>query len=112
MSPAEIDILLHYYVSPVDHPRIEAGNAFWRSTVAKFRAESLLELMPPGGGPACYRLADRGQVYVAALLSLPLPVPYWEMPAHEPLRVAARFPVAGEAPSSPSDSTVNDAEIK
>lgn len=77
MTPLQIELLLHIYARrgplnlpmPVHHEAIEG-----------FKKDRLIEMTEPVTGEHPYRLTERGEAYVQALLSLPLPVAVWQMP--------------------------------
>jgi len=82
MTPFELDILLHYYVSPAPH-RVEYDNPpIWADTRSWFLREGLLEPADKldkekHGGSYC--ATERAKVLIEHICSLPLPV--WRMPS-------------------------------
>ena len=78
MTPLEIRLLLHIHTTPAP---IETPTKIYVETLDHFQAIGLItmdEVVEPGQHP--YRLTERGQVYIDALMSLPLPVAYWRIP--------------------------------
>ena len=81
MTPFELDILLHYYSIAEDHPVVNRKPPIWPETRKAFLDEGLMELVPMGEVRwATYRLTERGQAYIKAILEVPLPVKKWVMP--------------------------------
>lgn len=70
-TPNDIDVMLHYYVSPAKHPREEAPAV--REATAKFVRDGLLEPQEEGH----YSATDRGQAWVEMLLRVPFPRKAW-----------------------------------
>lgn len=85
MSPLEIEILLWYRVRGTDFRDGDFRSPVVRQTINRFRDEDyLLEKVPQTPGVyATYRLTDRGNAFVTAILALPLPVCRWEIPSTE-----------------------------
>ncbi len=83
MTPYEIEILLHYYYSAVDHPSMaEAGSNAWAVNRDRLKEKDLLMCRDSGGRGPVYKLTERGDYYVReGLLKVPLPVQRWEIPA-------------------------------
>ena len=77
MSPYELKILLHYYVSPEDCPELGVA-PIWDETVLKFMDTQLLEKrVTPRLDESLYYISPRGEAYIEAILRLPLPVQRW-----------------------------------
>jgi hypothetical protein len=74
VTPFELDILLHYYVSGADHPSMSDPPPIWRDEIEYLYAEKLLEK----GVDTAHRLSDRGRVFLNYVMDLPLP--QWQMP--------------------------------
>ena len=82
MTPYEIGILLHYYVSPVD-PDDEkyARNELWSNTIEWMMDGVVLLDFDKSENNRTYCLTERGRVYVEqGLMQVPLPVQSWHMP--------------------------------
>ena len=83
MTPLEIDILLHYYTTPVDYRDGDFSAPAVRKAVDEFVADGLLRptKQKSGGiGPLSYETTERAQVFLQALCALPLPELRWVMP--------------------------------
>ena len=75
LTPNDIEVLLHYYVSPERHPREHAQAV--SETIAWFiRMEILKESKNSSG----YEVADRGLVFIKMLLATPMPERSWTDP--------------------------------
>lgn len=77
MSPLEIEILLWYHTRPVDFREGDFSAPAVRSAIDRFRdVHGLLQERTEkvSGDFRTYSLTERGEVYVSALMSLPLPV--------------------------------------
>ena len=82
MTPFEIRILLHYYVSP-DEPE-ERDAPIFVETIRRFLVEGLIE-QHPDCDETCsrcrkYQTTARGDAYCEALKRVPLPVQAWLIP--------------------------------
>lgn len=88
MSPLQIEILLWYYARANDYRDGDFSAPAVREAVDDFRGAAGM-LAPtndlPSGQVAlrAYRLTDRGQAYVDALMAMPLPVCRWEIPKQD-----------------------------
>lgn len=85
MTPLQIDILLWYYTRAVDYRDGDLSAPAVREAIDEFRVSTrLLVAIPQGdhspGDHRSYRLTERGEAYVAALQSLPLPECRWVVP--------------------------------
>lgn len=84
MSPLQIEILLWYRARMVDYREGDFSAPAVRAAIDDFRDRSELLAKNPhageGGDFRTYRLTDRGDAFVDAILSLPLPVCRWEIP--------------------------------
>ena len=77
MTSLEIEILLHYFCRIGDYSiSQELSRTIDRLLELELLYEDIL-------GDRNYMLSDRGEAYVQALLSLPLPVKKWEIPQEE-----------------------------
>lgn len=78
MTPLEIEILLHYYYTGgEDFPRRNAPAA--QEAIARFLNLGLLEVASHPTG-AQYHATKGVEVYVEALMAVPLPVRKWLIP--------------------------------
>lgn len=66
MTPNDIEILIHCYVSPVEHPRYEHNKKVFES----FIANGLIA----DRGDGIYMTTDKGAAHVEQLCSIPFPV--------------------------------------
>jgi hypothetical protein len=73
MTPYELEILLHYYVSPAPFARITAP-AFL-GAVGGLIGDDLLQLDEGG-----YHVTDKGLAFVRMVLATPLPEQEWTDP--------------------------------
>ena len=83
MTPFELDILLHYYAICEDHPVVRNNPPIWKGTRDAFIETGLMEVRlenDPHYQCCTYRLTERGNAYIEAVLSVPLPVQKWVMP--------------------------------
>lgn len=71
MTPNDIDILLHYHVSPTDHPRLHAPAV--KQSISMLIHEGLLYLADNN----MYATTDRGFAHVRQLCNLPFPEKAW-----------------------------------
>jgi hypothetical protein len=67
MTPNDLEILIHYYVSPAPHPREEAPAV--RESVKMFLTLHVLEVVDYG-----FRVTEKGQAWLRLILATPLPV--------------------------------------
>lgn len=74
MSPSELEVLLHYYYTPVD---IENRSDLQSRPVGRFKELGLLAITDTDHRS---HITERGKAYVEAILSLPLPVQIWVTP--------------------------------
>lgn len=75
MTPVEIGVLLHYYVSPEEHPRIHAPAV--KEAIRKWVAEGILI---QDMETEIYRTSYRGSVLVKMLCDTPMPIKVWSDP--------------------------------
>ena len=80
MTPLEIEILLHYYSRGDDYRDGDFSAPAVRSAIDSFRGVLGLLQENPGKGGGAYHITERGKVYVAALMDVPLPEQRWVMP--------------------------------
>ncbi len=83
MSPLALDILLHYYTSASDYRDGDYSAPAVRELIDAFKGDlMLLEERPEleRYKYGLYQLTQRGNVFVAHLCSIPLPIQVWVMP--------------------------------
>ncbi len=68
MTPNDLDVLLHCYVSPSPHPRIEAPAV--KQSLDMWQDAGCLTY---NSAEACYQCTERGNLHVKQLLNIPLP---------------------------------------
>ena len=80
MTPFALDILMHYYVSPEEHPRVTDLNPTALQEVGAFLVQGMLcpRMGARGKGEATFQTTERAEVWIKHVLLLPLPV--WKMP--------------------------------
>ena len=83
MSPLEIEVALHYFYSPNDHPDIDVPG--YQQALANFLDNGMLvarDMAEDSQAEASkYKSTDRLRVYCEALKKVPLPVKKWVIPA-------------------------------
>ncbi len=70
--PSDIEVLLHYHVSPDPHPRIEAP-----AVADGIRRLKQLGLLEDRRRDNVYTTTDKGRVHIEQLCTMPLPVFKW-----------------------------------
>ncbi len=88
MTPNAIEILIHCYVSPTPHPRIDAP-AVGEEIAAMLRNDLIA---PVKGSPFCYRTTQRGEMHIWQLCEMPLPRRAWVNAFGEVLETVAEEP--------------------
>jgi hypothetical protein len=71
MTPNDIEVLIHCYVTPCIHPRIEAPAVI--GAMRAFASEGILEKQDG----EMYSVTDKGEALMNMLCSTPLPVQVW-----------------------------------
>ena len=84
MTPFELEVLMHYYVTPAPH-RVELENPpVWAAMRDWFIAEDLLKARTERTrGDGTYLVTERGAAYVEHVLQTPLPLQKWYVPTRE-----------------------------
>lgn len=72
MTPAKLKILLHYYATPSDHAAINGSCFPFRELVEDGLLKNSTDTKV-----RFYEITDRGNVYVGAVLKVPLPKQTW-----------------------------------
>lgn len=67
MTPNDLEILLHHYVSPCEFPRREADA--YKKAVKMFLADGVFDHEDDGG----YRVTEKGKAWIVMILSTPMP---------------------------------------
>lgn len=82
MTPIEIDILLHYYVSPEEYRNGDIGAPAVLDALKKFVSRGLIvkRTVPNEYGALYEGNSAALKVYVETLCAVPLPVQKWVMP--------------------------------
>ena len=78
MTPSDIEILIHYHVSPEPHPRLSASAV--TESVNRFLEQGLIKLSSRTitiGEPALYTTTSKGAAHISQLCKLPLPIAVW-----------------------------------
>ena len=86
MPPLKIIILLNLHTSSAplieQMPASVAESQATKNFLKELKEEGLIELAREAeGGDHPFQTTDRGQAYIKALTSLPLPVQQWVMPS-------------------------------
>lgn len=78
MTPNEIEVLIHYHVSPEPHPRVDSG-------AVQYALDMFVEngIITYNGQRGYYETTDRGKALVEALCNTPFPVERWVDPRFE-----------------------------
>ena len=88
MTPLQVDILLWYHARRSDYREGDFSAPSVRAAIDEFRDNSDMLAKNPHacekGDYRTYRLTDRGEAFVKAILELPLPVCRWEIPHDGP----------------------------
>ena len=79
MTPCELEVLLHHYVSPERHPRatapsVQQATAYWLNQGMLEHDDSDSSLPPEYSGLS---VTTRGEVFIKEILATPLPVQHW-----------------------------------
>lgn len=72
LAPIDIEVILHYYVSPDPHPRI---TTLAISQAIDFFIEQ--SMLVKTGEPEVIRVTNRGKVWIDMLRSTPFPEQRW-----------------------------------
>jgi hypothetical protein len=75
-SPSDIEVILHYNVSSLPHPRFDAAAV--HEAVVKFISAGLMTINQSSGSG--YAVTQRGQAFVHMLCSTPYPESAWVHP--------------------------------
>ena len=80
MTPYELEILLWYHTRNIDHPHDGERPPIWEPTIDKLFRDEMLTSNVVIQSNTAYRIAERGKVYIEAILTTPLPEKRWVMP--------------------------------
>lgn len=75
MTPLQIEMMLHFHLSPVPYPRRSAAA---EDALQWFREEGLVQ--EPASMEKSVSLSNRGRAYVQFLIAMPLPAASWHLP--------------------------------
>lgn len=75
ITPNDLDVLIHCYVSPEVHPRIHAPAV--KDTIRWFLQEDIIEA---GDKLNVYTTTDKGVAWLKEILEVPMPVKRWVIP--------------------------------
>lgn len=88
MTPLQVEILLWYHARACDYRDGDFTAPAVREAIDHFRDRTdTLKENPHTNEPGIYqtyRLTDRGEAFIKAILELPYPVCRWEVPHHTP----------------------------
>ena len=68
MTPNDLDVLIHYYVSPTKHPRFEAPAV--QDAISRWVSNNCMQWLEEENTYVC---TPRGNAHMCQLLSVPLP---------------------------------------
>ena len=71
LTPNELDVLIHYYVSPKPHDRFDAPAV--KDAINDFIDSGVIEPQ----GHEHFRLTEKGQAWLKAILDTPIPKQQW-----------------------------------
>ena len=71
MTPNGIEILIHFHVCPLPHPRLHAPAVV--EEIESFLRNGLIKEI----GPGHYRTTERGAAHIAQLCNVPWPKQVW-----------------------------------
>lgn len=75
LTPCQLEVLMHYYVSGHDHPRKEAPAV--AEAITMFMQEGMLKFANDG---VHITTTDKGSFWLEHLLSIPFPVKRFRIP--------------------------------
>jgi hypothetical protein len=75
MTPNDIEILIHFHVSPTVHPRFDAGAV--RDSIFMFVENGILELINSEGNSHVYKTTKKGKALMSILCNTPFPQQAW-----------------------------------
>jgi hypothetical protein len=79
MSPSDLEVLIHYHVSPEPHSRRNAPAV--RDAIDRFFGDGILESLPDDAKQ--YTTTARGRKFLEMILSTPYPKLVWIDPRKE-----------------------------
>ena len=80
MTPAQIRILLHHYVTPLAYDGCESDD-FVMGEIKQFEALGMLERRDKWEpSHSRFAITEKGKFYMEALCNVPLPVQKWVIP--------------------------------
>ena len=72
MTPNDLEILIHYYVSIVPHPRLNTPEI--QHSIEKFVSDGIFKLYVIGNKT---RITEKGKAWLKTILSVPYPQKVW-----------------------------------
>jgi len=78
-TPVFIEIALHYWTTPGDHPMVQAGTHRMYEEIAEFMVQAGMLTKSEKLG-VLYESTEALGVYIGALCEVPLPVQRWVIP--------------------------------
>jgi len=72
MTPNDLEILIHYYVSNEPHPRLNAPAV--QHSIEKFVLDGIFKLYVIGNKT---RITEKGKAWLKTILSVPYPQKVW-----------------------------------
>jgi len=78
MTPNDLEILIHCYVSPEEHPRINAPAVM--ESIGKFVDDDILEERITDGDKMLFKVTEKGVAFLRMILSTPYPIKVWINP--------------------------------
>ena len=83
MTPLQIKMMLHHYCSPEPYACREPVHASSPAVTEQRHALCEYELLEAAVSESGFRVTPRGNAYVEALCSMPIPVAKWVIPDRE-----------------------------
>lgn len=77
-SPSDIEVLIHFYVSPEPHPRRHTPAV--EDAIAMFEKDEILKRINIGSG---YTVTDKGVAWLNMILETPYPEKIWIDPRNK-----------------------------
>ena len=72
-SPSDIEVLIHYFVSPTIHPRIDAGAV--KSTINTFLKDGIF--VSDTTNSNYYQVTEKGRAWLKVIVNTPYPKAIW-----------------------------------
>jgi len=81
ITPNHLDVFLHYYCKPTQHPRYHAPAV--QEALAFFVRNEMLSYERRGDADIEYSATEKGVFWLEHLLSIPMPVTSYKIPQAE-----------------------------